>query len=50
MSKNWETEHYHSVFEIRVSFLGMHEWQPDIYIGFSPALRLQCVYRLIEKN
>jgi hypothetical protein len=24
--------------EITVSFLGIHKWEPDIYIGFSPAL------------
>jgi hypothetical protein len=39
---NWETEHYNSVLEITVSFLGKHKWEPDIYIGFSPALPLQC--------
>jgi hypothetical protein len=38
----WETEHYNSVLEITVSFLGKHKWKPDIYIGFSPALPLQC--------
>ncbi len=27
--------------EITVSFLGIHKWEPDIYIGFSPALPLQ---------
>ncbi len=26
-----------------VSFLGIHKWEQDIYIGFSPALRLQWV-------
>ncbi len=26
-----------------VSFLGIHKWEPDIYIGFSPALHWQCV-------
>jgi hypothetical protein len=26
-----------------VSFLGIHEWEPDIYNGFSPALHLQSV-------
>jgi hypothetical protein len=31
-----------NVLEIRVSFLGIHKWEPDIYIGFSLALRLQC--------
>ncbi len=37
--RNWETEHYNSVLEIsrlHSSFLGIHRWQPDIYIGFSP--------------
>jgi hypothetical protein len=37
-----KTEHYNSVLEITVSFLGRHNWEPDIYIGFSPALNLQC--------
>jgi hypothetical protein len=23
---NWETEHYNSVLEITVSFLGIHKW------------------------
>jgi hypothetical protein len=36
------TEHYNSVLEITVSFLGIHKWERDIYIGFSPALHLQC--------
>jgi hypothetical protein len=27
--------------EITVSFLGIHKWEPDIYIGFSLALHLQ---------
>jgi hypothetical protein len=40
--RNWETEHYNSVLEITVSFLGIHKWEPDIYIGFSTALHLQC--------
>jgi hypothetical protein len=40
--RNWETEHYNSVLEITVSFLRIHKWEPDIYIGFSPALYLQC--------
>jgi hypothetical protein len=39
---NRETEHYNFVLEITVSFLGIHEWEPGIYIGFSPALHLQC--------
>ncbi len=42
MYSNWETEHYYSVLEITVSFLGIHKWELDIYIGFSPALHLQC--------
>ncbi len=40
--RNWETEHYYSVLEITVSFLGIHKWELAIYIGFSPALYLQC--------
>jgi hypothetical protein len=40
--RNWETEHYNSVLAITVSFLGIHKWEADIYIGFSPALR-QCM-------
>ncbi len=35
-------QHKKSVLEITVSFLGIHKWEPDIYIGFSPALHLQC--------
>jgi hypothetical protein len=23
--------------------MGIQKWKPDIYIGFSPALRLQCI-------
>jgi hypothetical protein len=34
---------YNYVLEITVSFLGIHKWEPDIYIGFSPALHLQFV-------
>jgi hypothetical protein len=40
--RNWETEHYNSVLEITVLFLGIHNWEPDIYIGFSSAFHLQC--------
>jgi hypothetical protein len=40
--RNWETEHYNSVLEITVQLLGIHKWEPDIYIGFSSALHLQC--------
>ncbi len=32
------------VLEITVSFLGIHKWEPDISIGFSPALHFQCMY------
>ncbi len=39
--RNWETEHYNSVL-----ILGIHKWEPDIYIGFSLALQLQCVLLL----
>ncbi len=36
---DWETEHYNSVLEIsRLRILGIHISEPDIYIGFSPAL------------
>ncbi len=41
--RNWETEHYYSVLETTVSFLGIQKWEPYIYIGFSPSLHLQCV-------
>jgi hypothetical protein len=52
--RNWESEHYNSVLEITVSFLGIHKWEPDIYIGFSQALHLQsrrnlflfCLYKV----
>ncbi len=42
---NWETEHY-SVLVIRRlhSFISEKKWEPDICIGFSAALHLQCVY------
>jgi hypothetical protein len=40
--RNWVTEHYNSVLEITVSFLGIHKRDPDLYIGFSLALFLQC--------
>ncbi len=42
--RNWETEHYNSVLEITASLLGIHKWEPDINIGFSTALPLQCVH------
>ncbi len=35
-----ETEHYNSVLEITFLFLGIYKWEPDVYIGFSPALHL----------
>jgi hypothetical protein len=42
---NWETEHYNSVSEQgrAVSILGIYKSEPDIYIGFLPALHLQCI-------
>jgi hypothetical protein len=40
--RNWETEHYNSILEKTVLFLGIHKWKLGIYIGFSPALHLQC--------
>jgi hypothetical protein len=42
--RNWDTEHYDSVLGITVSFLGIHRWEPDIYIRFSTELHLQCVH------
>jgi hypothetical protein len=39
---NWETEHYNSVLEITVSFLAKHNWEPEMYIGFSPARPFIC--------
>ncbi len=41
--RNLETEHYNSVLEITVSFLGIQRWELDIYIGFSPVLHLLCM-------
>jgi hypothetical protein len=29
--------------DVQLQFLGNHKVKPDIYIGFSPALDLQCV-------
>ena len=43
----WETGHYNYVLEITVSFLGMQKWEPDIYIGFSSALHLQCSWPML---
>jgi hypothetical protein len=34
--------HYNAVLERPVSFLGIHKWKPDISLGFSSALHLQC--------
>ena len=48
---NWETEHYCIILfwklEVTVSFLGTHKWEPDIYIGFSSALHLQCSWPML---
>jgi hypothetical protein len=46
----WETEHYNSVLEIIVSVLGIPTWEPDIYIGFSSALHLQCMCDLSDDD
>ena len=32
-----------------VSFLGIHKWEPDIYIGFLSALHCQCITRTCLK-
>jgi hypothetical protein len=32
-----------------VSFLGIHKSEPDIYIGFTPALHLQCSQVIEER-
>jgi hypothetical protein len=48
--RNWETKHYNSVVEITVSFLGIHKWESDIYIGFSPALHLQWRDKVVSKE
>jgi len=47
VEKNWESERYNSVLEA-VSCLGIHKSETDFYIGFSPALHLQCVSSLHE--
>jgi hypothetical protein len=31
------------ILYLTVSFLGIHKWEQYIYIGFSPALHLQCI-------
>ncbi len=41
--RSWDTEHFNSVLVITVTFLGIDKWEPDIYIGFSPDLHLQCI-------
>jgi hypothetical protein len=41
--RNWEREYYNSVLEMTLSFLEIHKWTIDIYIGFSPALHLQFI-------
>jgi hypothetical protein len=44
---NWETGLYNSVLGIsrpQFSFLGIYKSEPYIYIGFSLALHLQCIY------
>jgi hypothetical protein len=40
-SQKFRTLLYNTVLEIEVSFLGIHKWEQDNYIGFSPALHLQ---------
>jgi hypothetical protein len=36
-------------YQVRaVSFLGLHKSEPDIYIGFSPAFKLQSALWLIN--
>jgi hypothetical protein len=45
--KNCETEHYNFALEITASFLGIQKWEPDIYIGFSSALHLQCSWPML---
>jgi hypothetical protein len=34
----------------KFSFLGIHKWEPDIYVGFSPALHLQCDAQRFANN
>jgi hypothetical protein len=48
--RNWEAEHYNYIREIKVSFLGIYKWESAIYIGFSPALHLQCRQQLVRKK
>jgi hypothetical protein len=49
-ARNWEAEHYNSVSEITVSFLGIHKCELDIYIGFSKALHLQWRHLLRDRR
>ncbi len=42
--RNWKIANYNSVLEITVSFLGIQNWEPDIFIGFSLTLHLQCTH------
>jgi hypothetical protein len=30
--------------------MGIHKFEPDIYIGFSPALQLQCVTEILAQG
>ncbi len=46
--RNWETEHYYSILKITVSFLGIQKQEPEIYIGFSLALHLQCSLGIVS--
>jgi hypothetical protein len=44
---NWETEHYNSALETmrpRSFISGIYQSEPDFYLGFSPALHLQCTH------
>jgi hypothetical protein len=43
---NWETEHYHSVLKITVSFMGIHK-----YIGPGPSLAVKEAFMFtVEQN
>jgi hypothetical protein len=46
--RNWETEHNNSVLERTVSFIGIHKWEPDIYIHLQCRrnLFLFCLYKV----
>ncbi len=49
-----EREHYYSVLEIMGlhSFIpgGIHKWEPDMYIEFSPAFHMQCTMKWFGKK